>query len=98
MIIPTMLLRRLYTFGSLENTSDGVKFSVKNRLSDATLTGITFVKIDGQEVPFSALHYDLGDGDIRTPDQITSKNPIDFPLRKIVKNHCQNRAPPKRKA
>jgi hydroxymethylglutaryl-CoA reductase (NADPH) len=84
MIIPTMLLRRLYTFGSLENTSDGVKFSVKNRLSDVTLTGITFVKIDGQKVPFSALRYDLGEGDVRTPDQITNKTPIDFPLRKIV--------------
>ena len=84
MLIPTMLLKRLYTFGSLENANDGITFSVKNRLSDAALTGIAFVKINGQEVPFDALTYDMGNGDIRTPDQITEKTPVDFPLRKIV--------------
>ena len=84
MLIPTMLLKRLYTFGSLENTPEGVTFAVKNRLSDVTLTGVTHVKIDDQEIPFSALIYDLGEGEIRTPDQITEKAPIDFPLRKIL--------------
>jgi hydroxymethylglutaryl-CoA reductase (NADPH) len=84
MLIPSMLLKRLYTFGSLENTQDGVTFSVKNRLSDATLTGITFVKINGEEIPFDALSYDIGNSDIRTPDQITEHTPVDFPLRKIV--------------
>ncbi len=36
--IPSMMLKQLYTFGSLKNTPDGVKFSLKNRLSDATMT------------------------------------------------------------
>jgi hydroxymethylglutaryl-CoA reductase (NADPH) len=85
MLIPTMLLKRLYTFGSLENTHDGVIFFVKNRLSDVILTGVTHLKIDDQEIPFHSLFYDLGDGDVRTPDQITDKTPIDFPLRKILK-------------
>jgi len=85
MLIPTMLLKRLYTFGSLENTGNGVTFSVKNRLSDTTLTSVMFVKMDDQEIPSSALTVDLGNGEVRTPDQITEKTPIDFPLRKIVK-------------
>ena len=84
MLIPTMLLKRLYTFGSLENAEGGVTFSVKNRLSDVTLTGIEFIKINGVEIPMTALAYDLGGGDVRTPDQITEKAPIDFSLRKIV--------------
>ncbi len=85
MLIPTMLLKRLYTFGSLENTHDGVTFAVKNRLSDVTLIGVTHLKIDDLEIPFHALAYDMGDGDVRTPDQITDKHPIEFPLRKILK-------------
>lgn len=85
MLIPTMLLKRLYTFGSLENTPDGVTFSVKNRLSDVTLTGIGHIQIDDREIPFPALRFDMGGGEARSPYQITDKQPVDFPLRKIVK-------------
>ena len=49
--IPSMLLKQLYTFGSLKNTPDGVEFSLKNRLSDTTVTGLQQVKIDDVEVP-----------------------------------------------
>ena len=49
--IPSMLLKQLHTNGSLRNTDDGVQFSVKNRLSDATFTGLTGLKFDGYEVP-----------------------------------------------
>ena len=49
--IPSLLLKQLYTFGSLQNVATGVRFALKNRLSDAQLTGLTSVKINGQEVP-----------------------------------------------
>ena len=38
-LIPSMLLRQLYTFGSLKNTGQGVQFAIKNRLSDAEVVG-----------------------------------------------------------
>jgi len=38
MLIPSMLLKKLYTLGSLKNTAAGVQFAVKNRLSDTELT------------------------------------------------------------
>ena len=44
--IPSMVLKQLHTFGSLKNTADGVEFSVKNRLNDTTLTGLTGLKFD----------------------------------------------------
>ena len=47
--IPSMLLKQLYTFGSLANTERGVRFSLKNRLSDGTVTGLHHVKFDGVE-------------------------------------------------
>ncbi len=84
MLIPSLVLKQLYTFGSLKNVEGGVKFSLKNRLSDATLIGIYRIKIDGSEAPKPALSIDLGNNKILTLDQISSKNPLDFSLRKTL--------------
>jgi hydroxymethylglutaryl-CoA reductase (NADPH) len=84
MIIPSLLLKQLYTFGSLMNVEGGVKFSIKNRLSDAVLTGIQSVKFDGDEVPNHHVKLDLGNGNVFSPEQISLNNPIDFPLRKTL--------------
>ena len=83
-LIPSMLLKRLYTYASLENTEDGVRFSIKNRLSDAKLTAFHGISIDDKEVAADALSLDFGDGQVFSPDQINSGSPIDFPLRKEV--------------
>jgi hydroxymethylglutaryl-CoA reductase (NADPH) len=85
--IPSMLLKQLYTRDSLRNTPDGVRFSLKNRLSDTTVTALHTVKIDDQEVPRSAIRIDLGNGKPVTPDEIAGK-PIDFPLRKSIDIVC----------
>ena len=53
--IPSMLLKQLHTNGSLRNTDAGVQFSDKNRLSDATFTGLTGLKFDGYEVPADSI-------------------------------------------
>jgi hydroxymethylglutaryl-CoA reductase (NADPH) len=84
MLIPSLVLKQLYTFGSLKNVEDGIKFSLKNRLSDATLIGIYKIKIDGKEIPRAAFSLDLGNNRILAPDQISAKNPLDFPLRKTL--------------
>ncbi len=79
--IPSMLLRQLYTFGSLENVDEGVKFSVKNRLSDATITGIEELKIGDNIVSLDQVKLHVADGEVLTPDQI-HEEPLDFPLRR----------------
>lgn len=85
--IPSMLLKQLYTFDSLKNTPGGVRFSLKNRLSDATVTALHHVKLDDVEVPRSAVRVDLGNGVYLTPDEIRQK-PIDFPLRRAIDIVC----------
>lgn len=82
--IPSMLLKQLYTFGSLKNVENGVSFSLKNRLSDAELTELTGIKIGGREIPQEKLRFDLGDGSLVSSDEVSESNPIAFPLRKIV--------------
>jgi hydroxymethylglutaryl-CoA reductase (NADPH) len=83
-IVPKMLLKQLYTFGSLRNTAEGVQFSIKNRLSDAEVTELQGISIDGQPVPLAALRLDLGDGTILAPGEFSAREPIAFPLRKTL--------------
>lgn len=87
MNIPKMLLKRLYTYSSLENTPGGVVFSVKNRLSDASLIRVNALIIDNQAVTVEDFYLVSGDGVKYTIEEITPENPLDFPLRKQIKFH-----------
>src|SRR5512139_1196068 len=84
MLIPSMLLKKLYTLGSLKNAEPGVQFAVKNRLSDAELTGLKSIAIDGKLIALSEVTLELADGKTLKPDQISAANPIAFPLRATV--------------
>ena len=82
--IPSLLLKQLYTFGSLENTGDGVRFALKNRLSDAKVHRIVGVSFDGRPADLTAVTLDLGDGREIPAKSISPGEPLDFPLRKTV--------------
>ncbi len=85
--IPSLLLKQLYTFDSLKNTPQGVQFSLKNRLSDATVTALHHVKFDDREVPLDAITLDLGGGEVLKPADLAQK-PIPFPLRRTIDIIC----------
>ncbi|MEO1587350.1 MAG: hydroxymethylglutaryl-CoA reductase, partial [Bacteroidota bacterium] len=84
MLVPSLLLKQLYTFGSLKNTDQGVQFSLKNRLSDATVTKFTSLSIGGHDVPLDKVTILLEDGKTFEPTQISASHVIDFPLRAIM--------------
>jgi hydroxymethylglutaryl-CoA reductase (NADPH) len=86
--IPSMLLRQLYTYNSLRNTDGGVKFSIKNRLTDVAFTELRSVKINGEEVPKEKLTVDLGDGALVPASDITESSPVALPLRKVLEVHA----------
>jgi hydroxymethylglutaryl-CoA reductase (NADPH) len=79
-----MLLKQLYTFGSLENTDQGVQFAIKNRLKDATFTELVEVTINGEQVPLDDIQLQMSDGATYTPAEVAEGEPLDFPLRRIV--------------
>jgi len=81
MRIPSMLLKQLYTFGSLHNTDKGVVFTVKNRLTDVTLTALHGVQIDGKAVPQDKIVMEVDDENKTklTPAKL-QKKPFAFPL------------------
>jgi hydroxymethylglutaryl-CoA reductase (NADPH) len=84
MKIPALILKQLYTFGSLENVPGGVRFVMKNRLSDAMLLRLRGVRINGEEVATDRLTVDLGEGRMVKARDVTPDSPVAFPLRKIV--------------
>jgi hydroxymethylglutaryl-CoA reductase (NADPH) len=88
MKIPGLILKQMYTLGSLENVEDGVRFSLKNRLSNATLTRLSEVRIDGRPVPLERLTLDLG-GDRVSGASVTPTSAIAFPLAKVVNIHAR---------
>lgn len=86
--IPSLLLKQLYTFGSLKNGRRGVRFAIKNRLSDAQITGLQSIRIGRQEVPLTAVILEFDGGKTLTPAELTPENPIEFPLRQILHVIC----------
>lgn len=82
--IPAMLLKRLYNIGSLENNATGYQFSVKNRLTDTALTGLTSITIDKTAVDMQNITLGLGDGSTLHPTDFTAETPIAFPLRQTL--------------
>lgn len=91
--IPTMLLRQLYTYASLENVADGVRFALKNRLSDATILKMNGVKINGAEIDLEKVTLMLGDGNNVAATAVSSDTPLDFALRQIILVHIQGIGP-----
>jgi hydroxymethylglutaryl-CoA reductase (NADPH) len=82
--IPSLILKQLYTFGSLENVADGVCFGLKNRLSDASVTGIGHLALNRDDVPLEDLTLDFGEDGPLEATEINPGNPVPFPLRKVV--------------
>ncbi|MCB0047312.1 MAG: hydroxymethylglutaryl-CoA reductase, partial [Caldilineaceae bacterium] len=85
--IPSIMLKQLYTFGSLKNSPEGVQFQLKNRLSDTTVTSVRGVAFDGNEAPLEQITLRLADGTTLTPAEIGDEG-IDFPLRKVIDVIC----------
>jgi len=88
MKIPSLILKQLYTFNSLENIKNGVQFIVKNRLSDATFTGLKEVKIDGEVVSLDSIELHLSNGTVVFPKDVSASSPIQFNLRETINMVC----------
>jgi len=83
-MIPPLILRKLYTYGSLRNDAEGVAISLKNRVSDLMLNRLVKVQIGPLELGASDLEMDLGDGRWFRGDEVTLAGPMSFPLRQIA--------------
>ncbi|RMG65624.1 MAG: hydroxymethylglutaryl-CoA reductase [Calditrichaeota bacterium] len=76
MYIPKLLLRQLYTFGSLRNVEGGVQFSMKNRLSDAQLIGVNAIKLNGDTYRADQITLKMVDGEKFSANTISPATPL----------------------
>ncbi len=49
--ISPIIMKKIYSIGSLKNVDDGVSFNIKNPMKDAFITGISGLIINGLEIP-----------------------------------------------
>ncbi|MBT8057266.1 MAG: hydroxymethylglutaryl-CoA reductase [Gammaproteobacteria bacterium] len=78
--IPSSILGKLYNHSSLKNRGGKVRFSVKNRLSPASLRHISRVELDGHSIPLDRVNVSCDDQAAIPVDHITPDDPLDFPL------------------
>ncbi|HVT17375.1 MAG TPA: hydroxymethylglutaryl-CoA reductase [Thermoanaerobaculia bacterium] len=95
MKIPSLILKQMYTLGSLKNGPDGVHFSLKNRLADATVTHLSEVKINDQRVPLDRLTLQVHGGDAIPAASIGPDNVMHFPLSRVIGVHARMEPLPK---
>lgn len=88
-LVPSLLLKQLYTRGSLKNTERGVEFSIKNRLSDAKVTGLVNVKIGDQEISLEDIEIEVAENTLLKPWDVSKENPINFNVRDSFNVICK---------
>ncbi|GEJ56005.1 hydroxymethylglutaryl-CoA reductase [Anaeromyxobacter diazotrophicus] len=94
MFIPQMLLRQLYTAGSLRNAADGLHFELANRLKDVRITRVLGAKVGEVALGPDDLQLELGDGRWRPATEVTPRTPEDFPLRRVARVRSPGRRAP----
>lgn len=91
MKIPALILKQLYSFGSLENRPDGIAFELKNRLSDAQVIGVSRLALNDEELSLDCVSMVVDETTLK-PAEISADNPVAFPLRQTVEVHCAGHA------
>ena len=84
MFVPTMLLKQLYTRGSLTNTESGLSFLLKNRLKDATIKKLISIKVDGKEFSPGSVSVQIGNNEILSATELNTSGCLDFPLLSVA--------------
>ena len=84
MFIPSMLLKQLYTHGSLQKTEDGLCFMLKNRLKDAHLEEILQISLDGKHIANEKITLKVGPDTLLSAEEVNASGNVPFPLREVI--------------
>lgn len=84
MFVPTMLLKQLYTRGSLSNTDSGFSFSLKNRLKNATINELISIKVNGNKFTPDSISVQIGNNEILSARELNTLGSLDFPFQSVA--------------
>ena len=79
-LIPDKIINTLYNHGSLRNEGAAVRFSIKNRISPATLEAVTQLTLDGTEVAADKVTVAIDQAEPQPLAQFNGDGPREFPL------------------
>jgi len=84
MFVPSMLLKKLYTRGSLSNTDSGLSFLLKNRLKDAKIKELIGIKINGKAFLPEHVSLQIAGQELINATDLNNMEDLDFPLRSVA--------------
>ncbi|MCK9262569.1 MAG: hydroxymethylglutaryl-CoA reductase [Desulfomonilia bacterium] len=85
-VISPIILKKIYSSGSLKNCCEGVGFCIKNQIRDAMLTGVSRIVINGTEIPPHDVFVGKNGSRLRA-DMIDQDNRVCFPLGQDLQIH-----------
>ena len=89
MFVPSILLKQLYTHGSLTKTDNGVSFALKNRLKDATLKELKWISFDGEKVPSHKISIQSSNDSDISFKALNDAGGMPFSLRQVITVHLE---------
>jgi hypothetical protein len=81
--VPAFILRRLYVKGSLENSGQGWRFTLRNSLGSGYAKQMLPLTLDGVEVPMPVTSFNL-DGRVLTFDQVSDSSTFGRPMNRSI--------------
>ncbi|MFP3940322.1 MAG: hydroxymethylglutaryl-CoA reductase [Thermoanaerobaculia bacterium] len=94
MRVPSLILQRLYTVGSLENRPQGgIAFELKNRLSDARVVRVRSIALGGRILPLGRVLFERRDEPALPAEQVTPERPLEFPLGAVLRIGVRDQEP-----
>lgn len=78
--IPPFVLKKLYLRGSLRSEAGGFSLCLKNVIAPGSITGISGMVLDGQNVDIATATVTPAGGEARTAGDISREAPLQFPL------------------
>jgi len=89
--VPSIIMKKIYSIGSLKNLDDGISFAIKNPMKDALITGLTGLTINGLEIPLENITM-RNNGTAMKAGDITEESTLPFPMGVDVEFHARSMA------
>lgn len=84
MFVPSILLKQLYTHGSLTKTEDGLSFMLKNRLKDATISELRWITLDGEKIDEDRITLQIGPDQLVSMEELNAMGSVPFALKQVI--------------
>jgi hydroxymethylglutaryl-CoA reductase (NADPH) len=86
--VSPIILKKIYSIGSLKNVEDGVMFTIKNPMKNANITGVSGITINGLEISLDDVVM-RNNGTRLKASEISQEQQVPFPMGQDVEFHAR---------